>query len=47
MEINVRNQVPWKNILVGTLFITVIPRGTSGNIFDRELVARKKRVLLK
>jgi hypothetical protein len=28
-----KNKVPWKNTPVGTLFITVIPRGTCGKIF--------------
>jgi hypothetical protein len=33
LEITVRNKVPSKNILVGTLFLTVISREPRGTIF--------------
>jgi hypothetical protein len=42
LALTIRDKVPSENIIVGTLFLTVISKGTSGIIFYLELVSRKK-----
>jgi hypothetical protein len=42
LEVTVRNKFPAIIFSLGTLFLTVISRGTLGNHIFRELVARKK-----
>jgi hypothetical protein len=42
LEITVGNKFPRENIPAGTLFLTILSRGTEENHIFWELVARKK-----